>query len=225
MDPHSIARQLRSFLVSHLHSDMAGSLTYDFSDSGLEQYSSCTPAEEQYYLWTLGIIHKLVTKNIPLSDIEDWWVVKKLTSCSELTSPNYFCIPMIREGILDTINDMYSCWTKDKLLPSFKYIQSKIDFPEAVEQDDNEQSQEDQFSMGIQTPKEQITDMILKIKDTLEATDYQGDNLTELKKISNVLKSRQDEAEAWRRAITNLATIVDRDGITYYEITQSELGK
>lgn len=144
---------------------------------------------------------------------------------SELTSPNYFCIPMIREGILDTINDMHVWCKKEKVLPSFKYIQSKIDFPDMMEPDEIDQSQEDQFSMNIQTPKEQITDMILKIKDILEGTEYQGENLNELKKISNVLRFKQDDAEMWRRAVRSLATIVDKDGITYYEITQSELGK
>jgi formate-dependent nitrite reductase cytochrome c552 subunit len=111
------------------------------------------------------------------------------------------------------------------VLPSFKYIQSKIGFSDIIEEDECYQSLEDQFSMSIQTPKEQIRDMILKIKDILETADYQGDNLTELKKISSALRHNQDDAEICRQSIRSLATIIDRDGITYYEITQSELGK
>jgi len=104
-DANDISRQLRSFLLSSSASERSSNIL-NFNNPEFDSYSeSSTTQEEKYFLTILVVIKNLLLKE----------------------GKHYFSIPMIREGILDVINDMFEHCKTESVLPSFKYIKSKID--------------------------------------------------------------------------------------------------
>jgi hypothetical protein len=119
LDPSTISRQLKLFLMN--------SCGYNTNSMSLSNFHRSGSLEEKYILTTLKVINTLLVKS-SRENID-------------------FCIPMIREGVLEVTQEMQAlCKDEKKELPSMEYIKHQIsNFQTVGEDSDIEEEKEVSF--------------------------------------------------------------------------------
>lgn len=134
---------------------------------------------------------------------------------------------MIREGILDSITEMYSQFKDDikNTLPSFDYIKSRLSLPktESPSKNNMENSESSRNRSPVKGQKQQMKDIVEDIKTMLESIQYDFESLHELKRISKVLRNPHSSVQLCKEALGRLGDLLVKQGMTLYEVIQSNI--